>query len=326
MHGGAVTLAMKALKDEFIPDLNIGTDMMDFSVFLSLTRKRWGNIPAVLYFHENQLTYPWSETDADKGKRDHHYAYINFTSALSADAILFNSHYHRNSFLTALPAFLQQFPDFQNGECAEHLNQNSRVLPLGMDLKTLAALPRNKAEKPVILWTHRWEYDKNPDGFFRVLKTLADQGFDFDLIVLGKEYPKVPPIFKQAKAWFSDRIRHWGYAESLEQYHQLLSEATLRPVTSNQDFFGLSVIEGIAAGCVPLLPNRLAYPEHIPEELQDQFLYSGEDALTTKLAQWLQNPPDASQLQKILVNRYDWSTMAPKYDTILVELAENHLG
>ena len=35
-------------------------------------------IPIVMYFHENQITYPWSPNDRDIIKeRDHHYGFIN---------------------------------------------------------------------------------------------------------------------------------------------------------------------------------------------------------------------------------------------------------
>ena len=95
MHGGAVTLARKFLQSDLAPDLILTTDMLDMTTFLALTRHRTANIPTATYFHENQLTYPWSPTDRDIAqKRDKHYGFINYVSALTADAVLFNSQYH----------------------------------------------------------------------------------------------------------------------------------------------------------------------------------------------------------------------------------------
>ena len=65
MHGGAVTLADKFNKINWKPNLIIATDMLDFTTFLSLTRKKTYNIPAIIYFHENQISYPWSPNDID---------------------------------------------------------------------------------------------------------------------------------------------------------------------------------------------------------------------------------------------------------------------
>ena len=99
MHGGAVTLARHFQKSGCKPDVILASDMLDLTTFLALTRQKTAGLPTALYFHENQLTYPWSPTDVDPAqKRDAHYAFINYTSALTADAVLFNSRYHLDAF------------------------------------------------------------------------------------------------------------------------------------------------------------------------------------------------------------------------------------
>ena len=89
MHGGAVTLARQFLAKETTPDLILATDMLDLTTFLALTRARTSQIPTALYFHENQLSYPWSPSDRDlRQGRDLHYGFINYASALAAKAEL----------------------------------------------------------------------------------------------------------------------------------------------------------------------------------------------------------------------------------------------
>ncbi len=90
MHGGAVTLARRFMESAIEPDVILATDMLDTSTFLSLTRKKTHDIPVFVYFHENQLMYPWSIKDTDKeNRRDVHYAFLNFSTALSADRVFF---------------------------------------------------------------------------------------------------------------------------------------------------------------------------------------------------------------------------------------------
>jgi len=100
MHGGAVTLSRLFNQSDITPDLILATDMLDLTTFLSLTRKRTSLIPTAIYFHENQLSYPWSPTDRDvQQNRNKHYGFINYSSALTADHVLFNSCYHQNRWL-----------------------------------------------------------------------------------------------------------------------------------------------------------------------------------------------------------------------------------
>lgn len=316
MHGGAVTLA--AYRPQTKPDLILATDMLDLSTYLALTRKWSAGIPTAIYFHENQLNYPWSPTDADvKLQRDNHYAFINYTSALSADRVFFNSQYHRDVFLDELPRFLKAFPDNNNLSTVEIVRAKSRVLPLGLDLRPLETHKPASIEKPlraVVLWNHRWEYDKNPERFFSALFEIIDRGIDFKLIVLGESYEKQPPIFEQAKQKLADKILHWGYAESFDEYCKWLWMADVLPVTSAQDFFGASVIEAMYCNVVPFLPKRLAYPEHIPEQFHHTFFYDEED-FVNKLQRRIW---DVKYLRVMDMRqyaaKYDWGNLIGRYD------------
>ena len=109
MHGGAVTLARQFMAGDCEADLLLASDMLDLTTFLGLTREKSARLPTALYFHENQLTYPWSPNGANPAQQRAHYAFINYTSALAADAVLFNSRYHLEAFTGQLPEFLSSF-------------------------------------------------------------------------------------------------------------------------------------------------------------------------------------------------------------------------
>ena len=112
MHGGAISLAKQFMHMNFSPDLILATDMLDLTTFLSLTKSRTAQVHSALYFHENQFSYPWSNSDRDiQEKRDHHYGFINLSSALAADHVLFNSQYHQDSFHHEGLRFLKSFPE-----------------------------------------------------------------------------------------------------------------------------------------------------------------------------------------------------------------------
>jgi len=318
MHNGAVSLARQYNDGAFKADFILATDMLNLPVFLALTKNKISGIPVGMYFHENQLTYPWSATDPDvKLKRDLHYAFINYTSALSADRVFFNSQYHLDSFVNSLPDFLNQFPDFQESESVMRIKNKSQVLHLGMPLKKMDSFQSDhKDEVATILWNHRWEYDKQPDLFFEALFRLKEEGVPFKLIVLGESFHKVPDIFAKAKKRLADELVHFGFTENMDTYTRLLWQADLLPVTGIQDFFGGAVVEAIYCGCSVLLPQRLAYPEHIPVHLHDNYFYASDtsfyDLLKSKVldVEAMRNSNDL----RMHVGKYDWATQAVLYD------------
>lgn len=327
MHGGAVTLAHQFLESDLQPDLILATDMLDLTTFLSLTRRKTADLPTAVYFHENQLTYPWSPTDRDvQKKRDRHYGFINYASALTADVVLFNSTYHKDSFLNELRRFLQHFPDHRDPENIEKIAQKSEVLPLGLDLARFDAHKPHDPSKtapPLILWNHRWEFDKNPAEFFQALYTLADKGIDFRVAVLGECFAQQPQVFEQAQKRLLDRIVQFGYVQSFEEYALWLWQADILPVTSYQDFFGASVVEAIYCECLPLLPRRLAYPELIPTELHAQAFYHDFDDLVMRLRTAITDAEYQTAPLRLHVERFDWRLLAVEYDDIFTEMLDS---
>lgn len=325
MHGGAVALARRFLASSLAPDVILATDMLDVTTFLALTRGRSSTARVAIYFHENQLSYPWPAEDRDVQRgRDVHYGFINYTSALTADAIFFNSRYHLESFFNELPRLLKHFPDYRGLATIDALRARSQVLPLGLDLRrfdvfrpaeTSPTPVVSSRTSPIILWNHRWEYDKNPSDFFRALYLLAERGLDFRVVILGQRFRRQPTEFLEAAERLGSRLLQLGYVPDFATYARWLWQADVLPVTSYHDFFGASVVEAIYSGCWPLLPRRLSYPELIPAEYHAACFYDDFDDLVERLhaiiaghLSW-----DVTALQKTMA-RFDWQQMAPIYD------------
>ena len=76
-------------------------------------------------------------------------------------------------------------------------------------------------------------------------------------------------------------------------------------------------MEAIYCGCRPVLPQRLAYPEQIPQEQWANCLYEGFDGLLAQLRQAIVQPKLDLQAA---VARYDWGTMAGRYDAMLEKM------
>jgi glycosyltransferase involved in cell wall biosynthesis len=303
MHGGTLELAQQLGLQDFEPDVIIATDMLDLSLFIAQCKGFLKpTIPNLLYFHENQLNYPISEQDEDAQKHyDNHYAFINFSSALLADHLIFNSKFHQRSFISAVPGFLKKFPNHRIDFTVEQFYRKSMVIYPGFEqIEYPLSLAAHPAERPVILWNHRWEYDKNPGLFFETILRLSEEGQQFGLVVVGQQFSRTPAVFEEYRPLLDRHVLQWGFLKNRADYNKWLISADIVVSTSNQDYFGISVVEAIAAGCFPILPNHLAFPEHIPAYLHDQYLYNDKFDLYQKLkkllARWPFLPTDHQPL------------------------------
>ena len=326
MHGGAITLADQFMKMNFIPDLILATDMLDVTTFISLTKKKTSHLPVVLYFHENQLSYPWSKQDRDvQRKRDHHYGFINIASALAADHVLFNSQFHLDSFHLEGEKLLKNFPDYNETKTMDTIKKKSQVLYLGMDLEKFDEFKVTAFKNPLIVWNHRWEYDKNPESFFKCMIELKDRGAVFNLAILGESFSTKPSIFDEAKTKLSKEIVHFGYCNDFSQYATWLCKADILPVTNNQDFFGGSIVEAIYCGAFPILPKRLSYPELLPKERHKTHLYEREKELVDMIEDSICN---IKKTRKVSLasdfKRFDWKNMNSKYDQLFSTIIDQH--
>ena len=361
MHGGAATLARRFLADQATPppDLIVATDMLDLTTFLALTRRRTAGQPAILYMHENQLTYPLPDDPTtgpmrrQAGERDHHYAFINFASMLAADHVAFNSTYHREVWFDALPRFLRHFPEHNELATVDGLLAKCSVLPVGIECadgiggangiggadgpgrsggQAGAARPqrRDPATPPLLLWNQRWEYDKNPEQLVAALREVAERGADFRLAICGQAFSQSPPAFDGIEELFGERLVHVGFAEP-PRYRELLLEADVTVSTAAHEFFGVAVLEAMAHGAFAVLPRRLAYPEILEGPALDaatraRVLYDTHDELVEHLLWALENRQESARIGAALARnaaRYRWSRVIGAYDTLFEQACGN---
>jgi glycosyltransferase involved in cell wall biosynthesis len=311
MFGASLTLAdgAMALADEVgQPDLILATDMLDLPGFLGRARRGIGDPTVVLYMHENQLTYPLAHGAAE----DLTYAFINWQSMEVADAVWWNTAFHRDRVLTELPALLGRFPDHRHSDYLGAVIDRMEVVPVGVEMSDLPLF--DKTDPPLILWNHRWEYDKAPDAMMSALDSVSD--LEWRVAFCGENFRTVPDEFVEARARFSERVIHYGHADR-PRYAALLAEATVALSTARQEFFGISMVEAAGAGCLPLMPDRLSYPEVFPSELHREVLYQDKVGLAEMLRAALSDA-DAARAAGLrardAVQRYRWETVSALYD------------
>ncbi|MGA6924140.1 MAG: DUF3524 domain-containing protein [Desulfosarcina sp.] len=289
----------------------ITTSLMSLADFTALYPRR---PPALVYFHENQLTYPLAPGE----QMDLHFGFTDITTALCADRILFSSRYHFDEFFAALPEFIDRMPEFKPRWAVDAIRRKAGVLHPGcrFDPDPLQPLPLPPGP-PTVVWNHRWEFDKNPELFFTALDRVNRMGIDFRLAIFGERFQAEPDAFAWARSHFGDRVVQYGFVRSKREYIDGLRKGFVAVSTAIQENFGISAVEAMRHGCVPLLPRRLAYPEILPREFHKRFLYESDDDLVEKLALMLRHPdcylPHRPVLMEMMA-RHAWASVADRYD------------
>lgn len=319
MQGGAISMS-RLLTEK--PDIILASSMIDLSIFRSLTYKSLGDVPIATYFHENQLSYP-------QNQRQHHgwrYGFINHVSALVADKNFFNSEFHLSDFMEQLPRMLKHFADYNELHTVDEIRAKSAVLPVGMDLQRFDPYYTKKtpSHPPLIVWNHRWEDDKNPQAFIDSMIELNRAGYEFSVAITGENFQQEPTLFTTAREHLGDKVIQLGYIDSFADYAKLLWQADYVVSTAHQEFFGIAICEAIYCHCIPILPNRLNYPNLLTDDTKSACLYK-DGKLTTLLKHHLDGTiqVDTSPLKEKIA-QYDWTTIAPQYDRALTNIMISH--
>ena len=320
LRGGAATVADQVadhVADRGRPDVVVVSSLLDVAQFAGLTRRTLRGVPIARYMHENQLAFPRSDaTDVDAAVRE-------WTSLLASDAVVFNSAFHRDVVVGALPELVHSMPDLESTLRVEEVAARSVVVPVGVDMLQPAPDTWDADGPPVVLWPHRWDADKQPDVFVRASQRLAADGVDHRVVLLGADAWDGDDRRQQAVRAMGERVLHAGHADRAG-YLQWLQRADVVVSVAQHEFFGVAIVEAVAAGCVPVLPDRLSYPELIPARYHEAALYP-EGQFRQRLASVVADLETARAATTGLADemrRFSWAVVAPQLDEVVERLAE----
>ena len=267
IRGNSLTWAMGEQAKQLHADyqLIIATSMVDLSALRGMC-PALAQIPTLLYFHENQFAYPLS-AQIKNAQRAVEPMMVQLYAALSADRLCFNSEYNRQSFIGGVKALLKKLPDHVPGDIVQRLTDKSQILPVPIIVPVASApvaslesamLPggvQADSKPPIserchILWNHRWEYDKGPERLLAFIEGLAPS-LSLSFHVVGQSFRTQPKVFEQIRQLLETRawLGLWSYIESRDSYQQLLEQCHVVLSTALHDFQGLSILEGVFAGC-----------------------------------------------------------------------------
>jgi hypothetical protein len=135
------------------------------------------------------------------------------------------------------------------------------VVPYAIDVPKVEEATRI-SEPVVIIFPHRTDPNKNPQGYVDYCEALRDLAPSLDITM------RVP---------LRPRSKKWRQAEkyvNVEYSPKPLGRADMFNWFRSSDFvfssafqetYGLAIMEAVACGCWPILPDRVVYPEYHPQ-------------------------------------------------------------
>ena len=268
-RGNSLTLSQRHELSQAY-DLVIATSMTDLATLKGLTPSLNG-IPVILYFHENQFAYP----DMSSANHQVERQITQLYSAIAADQLVFNSSFNQRTFMEGVGDFLAKMPDGIPPGVVDGLSQKARVIPVPIEIdrsgekssENMSPSKQHGCDSRHIVWNHRWEHDKGVDELDLLVDALISSGQRFTLSLIGQSFRKKPSKFKQLIARLAavDALGRVGFIEDRNDYLAFLGQCDVVLSTARHEFQGLAVLEAMAAGCVPIVPNALAYTEFVPE-------------------------------------------------------------
>jgi glycosyltransferase involved in cell wall biosynthesis len=262
-RGNSLTLAFDArLTGPW--DLILATSMTDLSALVGM-RPELAACRRILYFHENQFAYPQTGDTKHQVERQ----ITSIYAALSADQLIFNSAFNRSSFLSGVEQLLGRLPDEVPTGIVEKLRQQSTLQPVPLYNDCFAGVRQSSPatnSRLTIVWNHRWEYDKGADALQALVTAMLASPLEFEFHLIGQSFRSVPPALQKVKAMLEQagRLGECGFIPARADYLALLARSHVVLSTAIHEFQGLAVLEAVAAGCLPVVPDALAYQDFIP--------------------------------------------------------------
>ncbi len=172
-----------------------------------------------------------------------------------------------------------------------------KVFPLGMDAFN-PTKSSHKIKKYDVVFPHRLDDDKGISDFIHIASNMPNTAF----VVTSpkrKQMLEQNKYYKQIEKISNITVK---FEQDSSEYKKILSEAKIILSCAKQENFGYSVMKAVISGCIPVLPNKLCYPEFF----NDEFLYSDLDQAIKLINKYLEQDSD-SKLKNVVDNIKEFS-------------------
>jgi len=168
-----------------------------------------------------------------------------------------------------------------------------RIFPWGLD--SFEVLEKDSNKTIDVIFPHRLNKDKGIDDFLKIVRRMPNIRFcittpQTEVILKNNYYFKKLSKYKNITFLFG---------QSADEHKCTLLNSKIVLSCAKQENFGYAVIKATASGCIPILPNRLCYPEFFDK----RFLYNNIIEAISLIKFYIseQNIKDVTQINKKLL-------------------------
>jgi glycosyltransferase involved in cell wall biosynthesis len=138
---------------------------------------------------------------------------------------------------------------------------------------------RPPERKNRVVFSSRWDQEKNPEVFCRIAQEVWDEDPDVEFVVCtsaDRLRSNCPHLLDLARA-MTERRPKFTILSNLtkEEYYAVLCGSKVQLNTADQDWISFTLLEAVVAGCWPVYPNTRSFPETFQGSMK--FLYPHRD-------------------------------------------------
>lgn len=161
-----------------------------------------------------------------------------------------------------------------------------------------------------VVFPHRLNADKGIEDFIDIVSRMNDLEF----VVTS---PQKEMVIKHNK-YYKELIRYknvrFVLGQSEKEHIKTLTSAKIVLSCAKQENFGYGIMKAVSSGCIPVLPDRLCYPEYF----EDLFLYGDLDEAMNKIRLFAKSPNEAKKLlvtSRKRISKYSFSSILEDFFT-----------
>lgn len=154
-----------------------------------------------------------------------------------------------------------------------------KVFPWGLDF---FEVPQNNNDKNIdVIFPHRLDRDKGIDDFLKIVNRMPSIGF-FITTPQKENVLKSNVYFKKLSKYKNITFL---FNQSAGEHKITLRKSKIVLSCARQENFGYAVMKAVLCGSIPVLPDRLCYPEFF----DNRFLYNNIDGAVNLINFYLNN-------------------------------------